>query len=84
MLGEPATGTYAGTAEVSQEFVNFVADLHSAQEFDSMTTALLCREAYELGRKEGGTCSTRETVAAILAVAATLVLLGVYLMVRGS
>jgi hypothetical protein len=83
MLDEPAVGTYAGTAEVSQEFINFVADLRSAQQFDSTTTALLCREAYELGRKEGGVCSTRETVAAILAVMATLVLLGVHLVVRG-
>lgn len=83
MLGEPAIGMYAGTSEVSQEFINFVSDLRCAQEFDSVTAALLCREAYELGRKEGRICSTRETITAILVVAATLVLLGAHLVMRG-
>lgn len=83
MLGEPAIGRYAGKAEVSQEFINFISDLQSAREFNSMTTALLCREAYDLGRTEGGICSTRETITAILVVAVTLILLGTHLVMRG-
>lgn len=83
MVGDPVIWPYAGTGEVSQEFINFVSDLRSAREYDAMTAALLCREAYELGRKEGKTCSTRETITTILVVTATLVLLGSYLVIRG-
>ena len=34
MLGEPAIGRYAGKAEVSQEFIDFISDLQSAREFE--------------------------------------------------
>ena len=82
MIGDLVIWPYAGTGAVSQEFISFVADLRSAREYDAMTAALLCREAYELGRKEGRTCSTRETITTVLVVTATLVLLGTYLVMR--
>jgi|1185.fasta_scaffold1068137_1 hypothetical protein len=83
MLEHPATCPYAGTGEVSRDFINFVADFQSDEVYDSQTAALLCREAYELGRKEGKLCSSREVVTTIVVVAVTLLLLGAHLIVRG-
>jgi hypothetical protein len=73
----------ASNGDVSQEFVSFVEDLDAEQEYDSAVTALLCREAYEIGRKDGGTCSPRETIITLLVVTITIVLLGAYLAVHG-
>jgi hypothetical protein len=76
---DPAIQPHAKSGDVSQEFANFVRDIRSSQEYDSAVTALLCREAYELGRKEGRMCSPKETLTTILVIAVTLLLLGAYL-----
>ncbi len=83
MPDHPAIWSYVGTGQVSREFINFVLDFQSGQQFDSLTAALLCREAYELGRKEGRTCSPKESITTILVVVVTLVLLGAYLITHG-
>ena len=83
MLEHPATCPYAGTGEVSRDFINFVADFQSDEVYDSQTAALLCREAYELGRKEGKLCTSREVVTTIVIVAVTLLLLGAHFIARG-
>ena len=69
--------------DVSQEFVSFIQDLDADQEYDPAVTALLCRDAYEIGRKDGGMCSPRETIITLLVVTITIVLLGAYLAVHG-
>ena len=68
---------------MSQEFVSFVQELNADQEYDSAVTALLCREAYEIGRKDGGMCSPRETIITLLVVTITIVLFGGFLVVHG-
>lgn len=40
------------TGDVSQEFVDFVKQVHPDQPYDSATAALMCRQAYDLGLKE--------------------------------
>ena len=80
----PAVWSYGTTGEVSPEFINLVSDFQSGQEYDSLTAALLCREAYELGRREGRTCSPKEAITTILAVSVTLLLLGAYLVAHGT
>lgn len=40
------------TGDVSQEFVDFVMRVHPSLPYDSATVALMCRQAYDLGRKE--------------------------------
>jgi hypothetical protein len=72
----------ASKGDVSQEFASFVQDLDAEQEYDPAVTALLCREAYEIGRKDGGICSPRETLITLLVVTITIVLLGAYLAVH--
>jgi hypothetical protein len=69
--------------DVSQEFVSFVQDLDADQEYDSAVIALLCREAYEIGRKDGGMCSQRETIITLLVVTITIVLLAGFLAAHG-
>jgi hypothetical protein len=79
----PAVWSYGGTGEVSREFINLVSEFQPRQEYDSMTAALLCREAYELGRREGRMCSPKEAITTVLVVAATLLVLGAYLVAHG-
>ncbi len=79
----PAIWSYGGTGEVSPEFINLVSDFQSGQDYDSLTASLLCREAYELGRREGRMCSARETITTVLVVTVTLLLLGAYLFAHG-
>lgn len=40
------------TGDVSQEFVEFAMRVHPSLPYDSATVALMCRQAYDLGRKE--------------------------------
>jgi hypothetical protein len=49
-------GPNAFKGDVSQEFVSFIQELNADQEYDSAVAALLCREAYEIGRNDGGMC----------------------------
>jgi hypothetical protein len=42
--------TIAG--DVSPAFVEFVLKVHPGQPYDTATAALMCRQAYELGRRE--------------------------------
>lgn len=42
--------TVAG--DVSPAFIEFVLKVHPDQPYDSATVALMCRQAYELGRRE--------------------------------
>jgi hypothetical protein len=80
----PAVWSHGTTGEVSPEFINLVSEFQSGQEYDSLTAALLCREAYELGRREGSTCSPKEAITTVIAVAVTLLLLGAYLCAHGA
>lgn len=41
------------TGDVSQAFIDFAKQVHPGQPYDSATAALMCRQAYDLGRKEG-------------------------------
>jgi hypothetical protein len=43
--------TVAGN--VSHEFVEMALLIHPAQDYDSAMVALLCRQAYNLGKREG-------------------------------
>ena len=79
MAFELAIRPNASKGDMSQEFVDFVQDLDADQEYDLAVTALLCREAYEIGRKDGGMCSPRETLITLLVVTITILLLGAYL-----
>jgi hypothetical protein len=69
----------ASKDDVSQEFVSFIQDLDADQDYDPAVTALLCREAYEIGRRDGAMYSLRETIVTLLVVTTTVVLLGAYL-----
>ena len=84
MPNHPAVWSYGTTGEVSPEFINLLSDFQSGQEYDSLTAALLCREAYEMGRREGSMCSPKEAITTIMVVAVTLLLLGAYLFAHGS
>ena len=42
--------TIAG--DVSAGFIEFVLKVHPSQPYDSATAALMCRQAYDLGRRE--------------------------------
>jgi hypothetical protein len=83
MPDHPAVWSYGGTGEVSREFIDLVSEFQSGQEYNSLTAALLCREAYELGRREGRMCSPKEAITTILVVSITLLLLGAYLAAHG-
>jgi hypothetical protein len=37
---------------VSEEFINFLLQVHPDQDYNSATAALMCRQAYDIGREE--------------------------------
>ena len=60
MAFELAIRPNASKADVSQTRIRLSGD------------RLLCREAYEIGRKDGGMCSPRETIITLLVVTITI------------